>query len=259
MSERAYELVCAIINICRDAEAELTPHMVRSINQFTECVVALPISLHPSRPSVLTAPHRRTLEKILSFVRTQVAGGSFWRRMLRALDDADLIAECTAGLKHALDVFGVQSGLIAALTMAEMQRDARSAPRRAHRDPQREEARAQGAPRVHRRSGATIAGPDDGAEGRGKRKKRRTASLAPVAACVLPASPKIFHGRAEELAHVVNTILAPAPASSSSAAAPTPARITIPGPAGIGKSALALAAAHHPAVAAHFAARRFFV
>ncbi|KAJ7866059.1 hypothetical protein B0H14DRAFT_2573606 [Mycena olivaceomarginata] len=97
MTERAYELVCAIINICRDSEADLAPAMMRSIAQFSE-----------------------TLEKILVFVRSQVKGGLF-RRMFRSMEDSDLIMECNTGLKHALDVFGVQSGIIAAMTMAEMQ------------------------------------------------------------------------------------------------------------------------------------------
>jgi hypothetical protein len=38
MTQRAYELVCAIINICRDQEAELAPAMIRSITQFSEYV-----------------------------------------------------------------------------------------------------------------------------------------------------------------------------------------------------------------------------
>ncbi|KAF7344081.1 hypothetical protein MVEN_01697700 [Mycena venus] len=101
MTERIYELVCAIINICRDAEAELVPAMVRSIAQFSE-----------------------TLEKILTFARNQLTGGLL-RWMFRSMEDADLIKECNAGLKHALDVLGVQSGIIAAMTMAEMQKDAK--------------------------------------------------------------------------------------------------------------------------------------
>jgi hypothetical protein len=38
MTERAYELVCAIINICHDKEADLAPAMIRSITQFSEYV-----------------------------------------------------------------------------------------------------------------------------------------------------------------------------------------------------------------------------
>ncbi|KAJ7191820.1 hypothetical protein GGX14DRAFT_406920 [Mycena pura] len=131
---------------------------------------------------------------------------------------ADPIVECNTSLKHALDVFGVLSGTIAAMIMAQMQRDV-CAPRRRHPS----------APRalVHRRHGstATLAGSDGSREG-GKRKKHRTSSL---------------------------TRCSPQPASPNTAAEPTPTPITNPGPTGIRKSALA--AAHHPTVAA----QRFFV
>ncbi|KAJ7631920.1 kinase-like domain-containing protein [Mycena polygramma] len=101
LTERAHELVCAIINICRDSDADLTTAMVRSIVQYSE-----------------------TLDKILIFVRNQVKPGLI-RIIFRSMDDADLIKECVEGLKHALDVFGVQSGIIAAMTMAEMQKEAK--------------------------------------------------------------------------------------------------------------------------------------
>ncbi|KAJ7289699.1 hypothetical protein C8J57DRAFT_1706429 [Mycena rebaudengoi] len=89
----------------------------------------------------------RTLKTILTFVRSQVKGG-FWRRVFRSMEDAELITERNTGFKHALDVFVVQSGIIAAITMVESS----------------------------------------------------TLSL-------IPASPKILHGRDEELKHVVSTML----------------------------------------------------
>ncbi|KAJ7237691.1 hypothetical protein C8J57DRAFT_125973 [Mycena rebaudengoi] len=82
-----------------------------------------------------------TLNTILMFVRSQVKGG-FWRCIFRSMEAADFITDsCNTGLKHALDVFGVhlagspikiypnpglqvQSGIIAAVTMAEVQKDA---------------------------------------------------------------------------------------------------------------------------------------
>ncbi|KAJ7197429.1 hypothetical protein GGX14DRAFT_402660 [Mycena pura] len=95
---------------------------------------------------------------------------------------ADLIAECNTSLKDALDVFGVLSGIIAAMIMAEMQRNV-CAPRRRH-------PRSASAPHalVHRRHGstATLAGSDDSREG-GKWKKRRTSSL--MRCSLRPASP----------------------------------------------------------------------
>ncbi|KAF7344650.1 hypothetical protein MVEN_01625200 [Mycena venus] len=214
MTERAYELVCAIINICRDAEAELAPAMVRSIAQFSE-----------------------TLEKILAFVRNQVKGGLL-RRMFRSMEDADLIRECNAGLKHALDVFGVQSGIIAAMTMAEMQKDAKQ---------RHEELIAiLNEKRSKKRSSAS------GADGSGSSRKKRSSktelsrSLSTVS--MLPASPKIFYGRDEEIQHLTKLITLS-----------KPARIAICGTEGLGKTAVALATSHSPEISQMFGVHRYFI
>ncbi|KAJ7839329.1 hypothetical protein B0H14DRAFT_2787348 [Mycena olivaceomarginata] len=53
---------------------------------------------------------------------------------------------------------------------------------------------------------------------------------------LLPAFPKIFHGRDSELKGIVNTLLK------------EPARVAILGPGGMGKTTLAVAALHHPEV-----------
>lgn len=65
---------------------------------------------------------------------------------------------------------------------------------------------------------------------------------------MLPASPKIFHGREKELEQIVSTLLQD-----------HVSRIAILGPGGIGKSALALAALHHPGIASKFASQSFFI
>ncbi|KAJ7182404.1 hypothetical protein C8R43DRAFT_5084 [Mycena crocata] len=213
MTERAYELVCAIINICRDSEAELAPAMVRSITQFSE-----------------------TLEKILAFVRSQVKGG-IWRRILRSMEDADLITECNQGLKHALDVFGVQSGIIAAMTMAEMQKDATK---------RHEELITI---LKEKRSRPKRSSTDDSSGSRSSRRKRpSSANVNLIAISMLPASPKIFYGRDEEVKHVVNTVLRS-----------KPARICVAGAEGIGKTAVAVAAAHSPELGEMFGVQRYFV
>ncbi|KAF8148118.1 hypothetical protein K438DRAFT_1779717 [Mycena galopus ATCC 62051] len=215
MTERAYELVCAIINICRDSEADLAPAMVRSISQFSE-----------------------TLEKILVFVRNQVKGGLI-RRMFRSMEDADLIKECNAGLKHALDVFGVQSGIIAAMTMAEMQKDAKQ--RHEELIAILNERRAAKQKRLTDGSGSSSS----------SRKKRRSSSdlsRSPTVVSMLPASPKIFYGRDEEMQHLIKTITLSGPA-----------RISICGAEGLGKTALALAASHSPEVSQMFGVHRYFV
>ncbi|KAJ7765111.1 hypothetical protein B0H14DRAFT_3593245 [Mycena olivaceomarginata] len=62
---------------------------------------------------------------------------------------------------------------------------------------------------------------------------------------LLPASPKIFHGRECELEELVDILMADS------------ARITILGPGGMGKTTLAMAALHHPKVATKYQTRHF--
>ncbi|KAJ7200066.1 P-loop containing nucleoside triphosphate hydrolase protein, partial [Mycena rebaudengoi] len=64
----------------------------------------------------------------------------------------------------------------------------------------------------------------------------------------IPAPPKLFYGREEEVSFVVNTIV------HSSLA-----RIAIVGPDGVGKTAIALVASHDPQVCKLFGQNRFFV
>lgn len=65
---------------------------------------------------------------------------------------------------------------------------------------------------------------------------------------MIPASPKIFHGREAELIHVNNALLHA-----------DPARIAILGVGGIGKSTLALAALHSANIVSKFSTRQYFV
>jgi Cdc6-like AAA superfamily ATPase len=65
---------------------------------------------------------------------------------------------------------------------------------------------------------------------------------------MLPASPKIFYGREEELTHVVNTITQS-----------KPARIAICGADGLGKTAVALATSHSSEVSQMFGIHRYVV
>ncbi|KAJ6487395.1 hypothetical protein C8R47DRAFT_512430 [Mycena vitilis] len=215
MTERAYELVCAIINICRESESDLAPAMVRSITQFEE-----------------------TLQKILVFVRNQVKGG-LMRRMLRSMEDADLIKECNQDLKHALDVFGVQASIIAAMTMAEMQQEAKQ---------RHEELITIFKERRSKPRRSSSGGSDGSGSSRRKRPSSVKTDRTLTAVSMLPASPKIFYGRDEEVAHVTNTIMRS-----------KPARIAICGADGVGKTAVALAASHNPDISRMFGVHRYFV
>ncbi|KAJ6475547.1 hypothetical protein C8R45DRAFT_1077395 [Mycena sanguinolenta] len=62
---------------------------------------------------------------------------------------------------------------------------------------------------------------------------------------LLPAEPKIFHGRDSELENLVGTLLAES------------ARIAILGPGGMGKTTLAITALHHTTVVSRYPTRHF--
>ncbi|KZV69528.1 hypothetical protein PENSPDRAFT_686274 [Peniophora sp. CONT] len=68
------------------------------------------------------------------------------------------------------------------------------------------------------------------------------------ASIILPPAPAIFHGRAQEVDHVLNLVLRHAPA-----------RVAILGPGGIGKTSIALTVLHHPEVEKRYADRRYFM
>ncbi|KAJ7598445.1 hypothetical protein C8J56DRAFT_881077 [Mycena floridula] len=244
MTERSYELICAIINVCRDTEVKLAPAMIRSIDQFTE-----------------------TLRKMVTFMQRQVRG-SVWRRVFRHAEDQSILEECQNGLKHALDVFGVQSGIIAVVTMAEMQKDAsqrhdellatlaaralaekeqrkrtsgaqsissrRSAASRSSTmssmssqsstpslswssDSGMDETLPPGTPTSMRsqislpklyRSGSPPPSPASTYSFSSRRRRRiPSVDLDPSTFCVLPARPKIFRGRDKELESLTNSLL----------------------------------------------------
>ncbi|KZV62643.1 hypothetical protein PENSPDRAFT_692333 [Peniophora sp. CONT] len=69
--------------------------------------------------------------------------------------------------------------------------------------------------------------------------------LTPIA---LPAPPAIFHGRAQEVDHIVNLILDK-----------PPARVTVLGSGGIGKTSIALTVLHRPEVQDRYGEARFFM
>lgn len=69
-----------------------------------------------------------------------------------------------------------------------------------------------------------------------------------MSAVRLPPPPPTFHGRAREVAYVVELVLDKAPAC-----------VAILGSGGIGKTSTALAVLHHPEIQAMYEDRRFFV
>ncbi|KAJ7253199.1 hypothetical protein C8J57DRAFT_1137502 [Mycena rebaudengoi] len=158
LAASAYAIIYAIINIC-DNDAEPPPSIVRSIGQFFD-----------------------TLQKILTYVRTQLGRGLV-KRVFRRMEDAALLIECKAGLEHATAVFGVQSQLTTAVLMSE---EARAAQAR------------------HDQLLAALA--DSGSiETQSMRSSSNSISM-------LPGSPKIFYGREAELHHICTHLISKPPA-----------------------------------------------
>ncbi|KAJ7231796.1 hypothetical protein C8J57DRAFT_1480846 [Mycena rebaudengoi] len=199
-----------------------------------------------------------TLNTILTFVRSQVKGG-FWRCIFRSMEAADFITECNTGLKHALDVFGVhlagspitiypnlglqvQSGIIAAVTMAEVQKDASK---------RYEELIAiLDKTKCPKRSSDSSSSGGSHSSSRKKKRHPSTQLTRSSTLSLIPASPNIFHGRDEELKHVANTMLH-APAGAA-------AHIVVVGPDGVVKTH-SRSPRDDPQIRERFAQNRFFV
>ncbi|KAJ7214149.1 hypothetical protein C8J57DRAFT_288286 [Mycena rebaudengoi] len=182
-----------------------------------------------------------TLNTILTFVRSQVKGG-FWRCIFRSMEAADFITECNTGLKHALDVFRVQSGIIAAVTMAEVQKDASK---------RYEELIAiLDKTKCPKRSSDSSSSGGSHSSSRKKKRHPSTQLTRSSTLSLIPASPNIFHGRDEELEHVANTMLH-APAGAA-------ARIVVVGPDGVVKTH-SRSPRDDPQIRERFAQNRFFV
>ncbi|KAJ7588718.1 hypothetical protein C8J56DRAFT_889482 [Mycena floridula] len=189
MTEQVYELICAVINCCEDA-IKLAPAFLHSI-------------------LILTS----TFQKVFSFTRDHT-GGSLVKRLLHHPQAAMLMEDCISSLEHALTLFKVQSNIMTAARMAEMQTIAT---------------------KRHQELLDIINQPS---ELDMLHELRQSSSSVSV---LLPAAPKIFHGRQNELEHIINVLTQN-----------ETAQVAILGPGGIGKTSLAHTTLHHPQIMEKF-------
>ncbi|KAF7358334.1 NB-ARC domain-containing protein [Mycena venus] len=197
MLEQIHEIIFAIINILSDGSV-LPPTVLHSLSEFFD-----------------------TLQKVHAFVRSQV-DFSLFRRVLRYSETTALLEDCNVGLQHAIDVFGIRSGLSMTTILADFK--------------EKTEMHHEELMELLQQANST----------------RSTFSLyessSDSSLCLLPSSPQIFHGRDGELEELVKKLLEL-----------EPFRAVILGPGGIGKSSLALAVLHHREVQSHFGAYRHFI
>ncbi|KAJ7104939.1 P-loop containing nucleoside triphosphate hydrolase protein [Mycena epipterygia] len=165
----------------------------------------------------------RTLHKIHIFVEGQQDGNKI-KYFFRQNEMNTLCKDCHIGLEEALKVFKVDISLIVANNVAEMQKRAEL---------------------MHQELLELAENSSDGTT------SDRASSVGCISTCsgsfsMLPAQPKIFHGRQSELEDIVTSL------SQESS------HIAILGPGGIGKTSLARAVLHHSEIAEKYE-HRFFV
>ncbi|KAJ7131506.1 hypothetical protein C8R43DRAFT_1207492 [Mycena crocata] len=101
--ERVHQIIRAIINLCGDAQSSgglMSPMMMRAVDQFTG-----------------------TLTTLHELLRTQAAYGWF-ARILRHAETQMKLSDVDDALQQALDLFGVQTGLITHATMGSLRKAA---------------------------------------------------------------------------------------------------------------------------------------
>ncbi|KAJ6540784.1 hypothetical protein DFH09DRAFT_1395812 [Mycena vulgaris] len=168
-----------------------------------------------------------TLFKIHTFVEAQQDKSKI-RRFFRQGEMGKLLKDCNMGLQEALDLFKVHK-MNFLNEIGDMQRFA--------------EAR-------HQEVLELISTFSDGTTSDERSVTNRTISSSynsSTSISMLPAEPKIFHGRESEIADILKLFMQETP------------RIAILGAGGMGKTSLSRVILHHPTVTGKYGHHRFFI
>ncbi|KAJ6556232.1 P-loop containing nucleoside triphosphate hydrolase protein [Mycena capillaripes] len=174
-----------------------------------------------------------TLGKIHTFFEAQQDGNGIKQFFLQSEMNNmahinNLLKDCRAGLQEAMDVFKIDSGAVVFDSLDEMKNKTET---------------------MHREILELISTLSDGSisdQSSSIYDRLNGSQNSSKSFSVLPSSPKIFHGRATELADVMAALAGDSP------------RIAILGGGGMGKTSLARAVLHHPDTAVKYQ-HRFFV
>ncbi|KAJ7454180.1 P-loop containing nucleoside triphosphate hydrolase protein [Mycena latifolia] len=222
----------AIFGIVRSFKVQKQEYvqLVEQIHELLWVVIDLCVG---SQTTVLIPPSilhtvgnlAQTLQKIHSFLERQQAMGTL-KRFLRT-GNTQQLEQYKAELRDSLAGFSLHSSMAATVGLAKAQID--------------EEARhGELLALVAALSGSTASGFSASTGSHSVFTDSSNSLLS-----LLPATPKIFHGRDGELQQIVAILLQESP------------RVAILGSGGIGKTSLATAALHHPKIAQAFQQRYF--
>ncbi|KAJ7442841.1 hypothetical protein FB451DRAFT_1376850 [Mycena latifolia] len=207
-------------------------HLMKDIHEILFAIAKLHMQSDPQGslpPATLDhiGKFTNTLHKIHTFVEGQQEKSRF-KHFLRQSEMRILFKECQAGLQQALELFKIET--CAAILADALKMQAKTE-------------------QLHEELLDLISSMTDASSD-------RTSSLyqsstgsqnSSISLGLLPAKPKIFHGRESELHQIVQTF--------SNKEAP---RVAILGTGGIGKISLAKATIHHPGISANYETK-FFV
>ncbi|KAJ7123554.1 hypothetical protein C8R44DRAFT_735200 [Mycena epipterygia] len=223
-------LITLVQNVKKNKEECI--QLMENIHELLYAVVNLHIksetasSLPPAILSVI-GELMETLHKVHAFMEAQQDGNKI-KHFFRQSEMKTLLNECHTGLKQAVDVFKTEGAINIYGNIVEMQKETE----RIHKELLE---------LISTSSDATISDKSSSMYNWANSSHNSSNSIS-----MLPAKPKILHGREAELKDIVKTLKQ------------DPARIAILGAGGMGKTSLAKAALHHPDIFAKYQ-HRFFV
>ncbi|KAJ7484882.1 hypothetical protein B0H11DRAFT_1806773, partial [Mycena galericulata] len=230
ISSTALSLITAVQNVKKNKDECI--QLMEHIHQVLYGIVNLHLkSDNPGSFPLATLNHlgkfTETMHKIHTYVQAQQDKNRI-KFFFQQSEMSVLLKDCHVGIKHALDVFKIEFWATTLTSIREIQTMADNMHKAVLElvSDLPDETNSDGASSIYH----TLHGFQSSSN-----------SFA-----LLPAKPKIFHGRDSELAQVIQGLNQESP------------RIAILGPGGMGKTSLARAVLHHPDITSKFE-HRFFV
>ncbi|KAJ7469555.1 hypothetical protein FB451DRAFT_1476388 [Mycena latifolia] len=235
ISNTTLNLLSAVQNVKNNKDECV--HLMKDIHEILFAIAKLHVQSKPEGsllPSTLyhIGKFTNTLHKIHTFVEGQQEKSRF-KHFLHQSEMRILFKECRAGLQQALELFKIETSAAILANALKMQEKAE---------------------KLHEELLDLISNMTEGISDRSSSVPEFLAALScelimfesSISFGLLPAKPKIFHGRETELQEILQNF--------SNKEAP---RVAILGTGGIGKTNLAKAALHHPGLSANYETKLF--